>query len=273
MSDSVINRILGRAEGPPKDAIQSVIFGFGHRARSGKDTVAQMIYEGRSRPFMTDAELVESMKQECKTYVGYGEDIPGYSMRIYSFAGELKREVNENAMKSGGMIKLFDPGLYMEEGGFLQENGNTLKLPEWVQYDPDPPMDDPACPYGKQRTLLQWWGTEYRRSCNPSYWETRVAKRIAKDKPEVALITDVRFPNEVRFVQKYGEAVKVDRPSLPPLQGMAGAHASEMALATFDGWDDVIKNDADLETLRERALFSFDMLMSAVPSTRPTSGI
>lgn len=224
----------------PKN-IQSIILGFGHRARSGKDTVAAMILADRSSR---------------------------YIIRSYSFAGELKREVNENAMKSGGMIKLFDPGLYNEFGGFLQENGNFLPLPEWVQYDPNPDTTDPLCPYGKQRTLLQWWGTEYRRNVNPNYWVERVAKRIADEQPEVALITDVRFPNEVRFCQKYGSAIKVDRPDLPPLHGAAGVHASELALANFDGWDDVIVNDADLNTLRERALFSFDMLMSVYPPKR-----
>lgn len=239
----------------PKE-IQSLLFGFGHRARSGKDTVAAMIKAGREFLFQVNNDI---------PVVNYN----GFDIRIYSFAGELKREVNECAMKSGGMIKLFDPGLFI--GGFLQENGNILPLPEWVQYDPNPDMTDPLCPYGKQRTLLQWWGTEYRRSINPDYWVKALVKRIADDQPEIALITDVRFPNEVQFIQRYGEVIKVDRPSLPSLRGAAGVHASELALANFDGWDAVIKNDGDLETLRERALFTFDMLMSAVPTTRPTS--
>lgn len=236
--------------GKPKE-IQSLLFGFGHRARSGKDTVAAMIRDGRVRSAMDSNGEIH------------------YDICVYSFAGELKREVNECAMKSGGMIKLFSPGLY--EGGFVQENENILPLPEWVQYDPNPDMTDPLCPYGKQRTLLQWWGTEYRRSINSDYWVKALAKRIAEDQPEIALITDVRFPNEVQFIQQYGEVIKVDRPSLPSLRGAAGVHASELALANFDGWDAVIKNDGDLETLRERALFTFDMLMSAVPTTRPTS--
>jgi hypothetical protein len=194
-----------------------------------------------------------------------------YDIRIYSFAAELKREVNENAMKSGGMPRLFDAGLYDRDGGYLQENGNILPLPEWVQYDPDPPMDDPHCRYGKQRTLLQWWGTEFRRSVNPDYWVNKVAQRIAEEKPEIALITDVRFMNEVNFVRKYGEVIKIDRPSLPPLKGMSGVHASELALADFDGWDDVVVNDSSLEEFRERVLFSFDMLMSTHPLQRPAS--
>lgn len=255
MSDSAKD-ILARARGEKQEqgpVIESLIFGYGHRARSGKDTAAA---------------YVRSMRGGRCVCNGVGHEHHGYDIRIYSFAGELKREVNENAMRSGGMIKLFDNGLRDEVGGFVQENGNILRLPEWVQYEENPDMSDPLCPYGKQRTLLQWWGTEYRRSINEHYWTNKLAKRIAEDKPEIALVTDVRFPNEVRFVQKYGEVIKVDRPGLPSLQGAAGVHASEKALADFDGWDDVIKNDSDLETFKERVLFSFDMLMSTHPVTR-----
>ncbi len=219
--------------------IESVIFGYGFRARSGKDFAAATILAERSHL---------------------------YDIRRYSFATELKREVNQAALACGGMDRLFT-----RPQEYVQENGNFLELPEWVVYDSDAPMDDPECGLGKQRLFLQWYGTEYRRSVNPQYWVNKVAERIAEEKPEVALITDVRFVNEVLFCQQYGEVVKVNRPSLPPLQGMAGVHASELALASFGGWDDVIQNDSDLPTLRERALFSFDILMSAIPSARPTS--
>ena len=261
MADSAKD-ILTRNQAPKeKPVIQSIILGFGHRARSGKDTVAAMIRDGRGQYLFASAKAGEPLETWAT----------GHDIRIYSFAAELKREVNENATKSGGMIKLFDDGLRDKDGGFLQENGNILPLPEWVQYDWEAPMDDPNCPYGKQRTLLQWWGTEFRRNVNPDYWVNKVAERIADEKPEIALITDVRFPNEVAFCQKYGNAIKVDRPSLPSLRGAAGVHVSELALADFQGWDDVIINDSTLESLREKALFSFDMLLSAIPSTRPAS--
>jgi hypothetical protein len=255
MADSVIDRILGRVPNTPKDAIHSIIFGFGHRSRCGKDTVAQMIREGRG--YSASSQRFDKPEP--------------YDIRIYSFAQELKREVNKCAENSGGMSALFNDGLRVEGAGYWQENANILALPEWVQYDPQAPMDDPDCPYGKQRTLLQWWGTEYRRSINPDYWVKRVAKRIAEERPEIALITDVRFPNEAAFCQRYGNAVKVERPSLPPLKGMAGAHASELALLNFQDWDTTIMNSGTLAELRDNALLAFDSLMSAVPETRPAS--
>lgn len=217
--------------------IHSIIFGYGFRARSGKDSAVAAIIAERGHL---------------------------YDIRRYSFASELKKEVNQAALACGGMEHLF-----VQPQEYVQENGNFLELPEWVVFDPNPPMDDPECPLGKQRLLLQWYGGEFRRSCNASYWIARVAARIAEEKPECALLSDVRYPNEVQFCQKYGEAIKVDRPGLPSLHGAAGVHASELALASFQGWDDVIVNDSTLESLRDKALFSFDMLMSAVPSARP----
>jgi hypothetical protein len=223
--------------------IHSIIFGFGNRARSGKDTAAAIILEERS----------------CL-----------YSIKIYSFAGELKREVTEVALKSGGIMNLFSEGLRMEGCGYLQENGNILALPDWVQPEPDPDMTDPLCPFGKFRSLLQWWGTEFRRNVNPNYWVEKVAERIAKDKPEIALITDVRFPNEVRFCQTYGEAILIHRPSVR-LEGAAALHPSETALDNYQGWSDVVENNSTLEEFRDRVLFSFDSLMTTAPTARPAS--
>jgi len=213
--------------------LDSVIIGFGHQARQGKDEAVAAIIAARS-----------------------GQ----YDVRRYAFGTELKREVNKSAMNSGGMLKLFDDGLRCEGCGYMQENGNVIALPDWVQYDWNPPMDDPDCPYGKQRTLLQWWGTEYRRNVNENYWLNKVAERIAEEKPEIALITDVRFPNEKAFCEKYGESIKVVR------TGYASdvpKHISELALAHVpdDQWSDVIYNDRGLEELRQLAVFTFDELM------------
>jgi hypothetical protein len=241
MSDSVLNMIkrMDVPEAPEKKPIQSLIFGFGHRARSGKDSVVAAIIADRGHL---------------------------YDVRRYSFASELKREVNQAALACGGMERLFT-----QPQEYVQENGNFLELPDWVVYDPEAPMDDPECGLGKQRLFLQWYGGEFRRGANPNYWINKLAQKISEEKPEIALVSDVRYLNEILFVQKYGETIKVERPDLPSLKGAAGVHASELALAEFDGWDAVIKNSGTLEDLRDEALFTFDMLMSSVPNTRSTS--
>lgn len=233
------------AQNKPEPEINSVIFGFGHRARSGKDTAVAEITKERSINNTNLPQFLEAWRAL-------------YDVRAYSFARVLKEEVTASALGCGSMQALFNPDMF-----FYQENGNLIQLPDWVVYDENAPMDDPLCPLGKQRTLLQWWGTEYRRSVNPNYWVDRLAEIIAKEQPEVALISDMRFPNEKSFVEKFGESIRVDRPGLPPLNGAAGVHPSELALADVPDhdWGLVLKNDGTLEEFQAKVLKVFDNLM------------
>ena len=198
--------------------IESLIMGFGFRMRSGKDTTVAAIMERRS---------------------GSG---PGwYRIKPYSFAQALKHEVNDMAKNAGGMKNLF----------------LSADFPAWVQYDPVAPMDDPYCPLGKQRALLQFWGV-YRREQEADYWVKRVAEQIEKDAPEIALLSDLRFLNEFNWIKEYGDCVRVDRPGLPP-----ATHVSETELADVPNnqWDGILTNDSTLEDLKIAGVKMFDMLM------------
>jgi hypothetical protein len=198
--------------------IHSLVFGFGFKARHGKDTAVAAILEARGNE---------------------------YDMHRYAMADELKREVNDAAITAGGMKELF----------------NKLPFPaEWAKYDPNPDMSDPFCPMGKQRHLLQIWGSEYRRAQNKDYWVTKVAEKIAYDKPEIALLSDVRFINEVNFCKEYGEVIKVCRPDEPTLSG----HISEEELESYTGWSATLVNDGTLADLKHNAVNCFDDLMEKV---------
>lgn len=210
--------------------IDSVIIGFGFRARSGKDSaVAEII---KQRGLLKPGES------------GNGEE--RYDIRRYAFADCLKREVNNAARKAGGMHELF--------------NVLPFEVPEWVKYEPDAPMDDPMCPLGKQRTLLQAWGAEYRRAEDENYWVKQLALTIDLEKPTIALLSDLRFENEMQFVLQHGEAVRVDRDSLPP-----ATHISETALEDFTGWSLILENNGTLEEFKEGAVVAFDELMTGFP--------
>lgn len=198
--------------------INSLVFGFGYRMRSGKDTTVSAIMERRS---------------------GNG---PGwYNIKPYSFAKALKLEVNDMAERSGGMSNLF-----------LRDD-----FPEWVQFDPIAPMDDPYCPLGKQRALLQYWGV-HRREQDADYWVKRVAEQVEKDSPEIALLSDLRFLNEFSWIREYGDCIRVDRPGLPP-----ATHVSETELSILKDseWDGIITNDGTLEELKEAGVKMFDQLL------------
>lgn len=232
--------------------IDSVVIGFGFRMRSGKDTAVEEIIKQRG--------LVDPRA----TTLGYGGD--RYDIRRYSFADALKREVTAAALKCGGMQQLFGGTPAM----FVQANGSFLELPEWVQFDPNAPMDDPECPLGKQRALLQFWGSEYRRSIDPEYWVRQLAQRIELEKPQIALISDMRFPNEMVFVKQHGETVRVDRDGLPP-----ATHASETALAdtSDEDWSIILENNGTLEEFLEGATTCFDELLTNFPQQFATRAL
>jgi hypothetical protein len=167
-------------------------------------------------------------------------------VRRYAFADALKREVNDAASANGGMQ------------GIINRMRNVM--PDWVVYDPNPDMTDPLCPLGKQRTLLQWWGTEYRRRTDPYYWVKQLYKTLQKEDPQVALISDMRFPNEFQWVKSLdGRTVKVVRCDFYDAALNTG-HESECALkdAVFDYT--ILAGDGQVDHLKQCAVECFDMI-------------
>ncbi len=54
------------------------------------------------------------------------------------------------------------------------------------------------------RELLQYIGTDIFRKLDPDVWIKSLLRKIKKDSPEVALICDVRFKNEILKLQEAG---------------------------------------------------------------------
>lgn len=243
--------------------IHSLVFGFGHRARHGKDTVAAAIKEARG---LLNKPKSFGVVEGCQ-YIGRGTStVPVYDIRSYSFAKELKDEVNKVyesfSYHTIEPFKVWNNVFFaLRNRGVNLPDGKWLMIPDWVTMETDPDTSDPLCPYGKHRTLLQWWGTDYRRNnFGDNYWVERAAARLAAERPEIALFTDMRFPNEMAFVQEYGLAIKVQRPGL----ASPNAHISEEALAHVPDseWDAIFTNDGTLEETKAKAVMMFDDLMS-----------
>jgi hypothetical protein len=141
------------------------------------------------------------------------------NVHLYAFADALKKEVRTACAKFGGQFALIQA---WKEAGLM---------PEWVHFEEPKP-----------RSLLQWWGTDFRRAKDPDYWVKRLRKTLEQHKPDVALITDVRFPNEVDFIHGMGgHVVKVTRTSTPDVD--VNEHPSEAMLDGYTGWDYHIKAD------------------------------
>lgn len=62
--------------------------------------------------------------------------------------------------------------------------------------------------YGKTaREFLQYFGTDVMRSIKDSVWVDYTIKVIKQEQPSVALIPDVRFPNEIDAIHEAGGVV------------------------------------------------------------------
>jgi hypothetical protein len=79
------------------------------------------------------------------------------------------------------------------------------------------------------RQVMQLWGTEYRRNQNAQYWHDQVEQAIDISEAtgkSLAIITDVRFVNEAKFLESVGsQIVRIERDAV---KGPPGNHASEV---------------------------------------------
>jgi deoxynucleotide monophosphate kinase-like protein len=133
--------------------------------------------------------------------------------RLYAYADALRAEVKKAIRQFGCVADLISS---FKEAGVM---------PEWVVPE-----------LGKQRTLLQWWGTDYRRTQDQDYWVKRLSETFRVLQPDIALVTDVRFPNEADAIKRAGGyLVRVVRRGKPDID--VPAHPSEQALDGYKDWD------------------------------------
>lgn len=210
---------------------KTFIIAFGHKARRGKDTVVKHLIDV------------------------YGHK---YDIRRYAFADELKREFTAEVERIS-----------------QQENASTIVavryLERWaeVQHDENMAMDDPLCPYGKPRYLLQWWGGDYRRegakgnTPDEFYWVRKLRNRIRDEQPQFALISDLRYKNEAAFVKSESldnRTVRVERHGFD--MGQGSGHASETELDDY-GYDaEILVEDGNKEELKRDVIELFQIFLS-----------
>lgn len=196
------------------------LIGFGHKARQGKNTAA--------------IAMLNAAALDCR-------------VRLCAYADALRAEVRGAVNGAGGLEALIQRGYVGPEpcwcdGRDTHYHGSAqpVLLPSWVKPE-----------QGKPRTLLQWWGTDYRRAQDPDYWVKALMRRLETEDMDLALVTDVRFPNEVDAIRAAGGCVvKVTRTTAPDIK--VPAHPSEDVLEGFMGWDYQLEA-ATLPELRTKA--------------------
>ena len=142
-------------------------------------------------------------------------------VRSFSFADPLKSIA----------IQLF--GLTEEQCYGTDEDKNTPINIKWENM----PNVINASGFMTAREFLQHFGTDVCRGIKPDIWTSACINRILSSGTELAIVPDVRFPNEVESIQKAGG--KVIRLTRKPHED---EHDSETALDGYDGFDYVIHN-------------------------------
>lgn len=104
------------------------------------------------------------------------------------------------------------------------------------------------------RQILQWWGTEYRRAQQPSYWVQRLQAKVQELQAagiSHVLVTDVRFADEADCIRAMGGQIwRIHRPNL---QTQGTGHVSEVTGQEFAP-EATITNESTLHALRLQLL-------------------
>lgn len=227
------------------------ILGLSGKKQSGKDTSAawvigqQMVASGlvsyikidtKGRllvPAEVGGKIVDGIfdvRPTNKESIALLEQYVWPVVKLYSFADLMKESV----------INIF--GLKRQQVYGTNEQYNEPTKYTWSQFEnflndytksPDD-MED----YMTGRDILQVFGTDIMRSIHSDIWLDACLNKIKQEQPKLAIITDVRFPNELKGVQKEGG--KVIRLLRAPFSDQ-DEHESETALDNYH-FDTTIDN-------------------------------
>lgn len=100
------------------------------------------------------------------------------------------------------------------------------------------------------RTVLQWWGTDFRRNLHGnSYWVLKWLEAVNKlpTPPKYLICTDVRFINEAATIRTLGGIIiRVQRPEI-----QSDGHASETEQRELQT-EFMVNNDGTLADLKTK---------------------
>ena len=154
----------------------------------------------------------------------------GKFIKLYSFAEKLKR------------MAIDVLGLKEEWVFGTDKQKNTLTSISWEDM-PGEEAKKHAPGKMTSREVLQYVGTDFFRKFYPNVWLDSCLRKIEEESPEIALISDVRFENEIRGIQKKnGFVVGLKRD--PYKKG--DKHASEIEIEKCFGLCNAVIDNAKL---------------------------
>jgi hypothetical protein len=166
------------------------------------------------------------------TFIEYAHHNMWPHVKLYSFADGLKRLC----------IEFF--GLSYEQGYGTDKDKNT---PTKVDWEDIPTWKNSSLNKNRgamtARELLQYFGTDVMRKMYNNVWVDHALSTIRSEKSSLAVIADVRFPNEVQAIKDAGgKVIRLTR------EFKDDSHSSENALDkdnyNWDNFDYVINNSS-----------------------------
>lgn len=217
------------------------VIGLTGPAGSGKDTAAAILQ--RHVPGTYVVAFADALRREASNAFGVES--------VYF----TRRETKEAPLPALALRKCQDNGFI--GAMFLDQlaSGGDLDL------------DAPRSP----RQIMQWWGTEYRRTAKPGYWVSKVADRIGYLQRHLAarliVVTDVRFDDEATLILAAGGSIwQLQRPSC----GIApSAHKSEVTGESFAP-SAIIHNSGDMRHLQQQVMGTWAALEWRLPGVTVT---
>ena len=154
-------------------------------------------------------------------------------IKLYSFASLLKRNICMEVL-----------GLSHEQCFGTDEQKNSLTKLQWqdmpiMRTDKREPLKEGPM---SARQVMQFVGTDLFRKMYEKVWVEATIKQIKTEQPELAIVTDCRFPDEIEGIQQVGG--KVIRLHRAPFK--EDEHESEKALDNknfhYSKFDAVLSN-------------------------------
>lgn len=179
----------------------------------------------------TSAEYVELL---------YKSYYPELSCKIYSFADPLKIDICMN---------LF--GLTYEQCYGSDENKNSYTELKWENM---PDYSGNIQGFMTAREVMEYVGTNIFRKIKNNIWVEATIRKIQNEKPNLALIPDCRFPNEVNHLLNCNASVI--RLTLDPFHSLSNSEtALDQDKYDWSKFSLVIDNkDANMETKNQQIL-------------------
>lgn len=229
------------------------IIGISGRKQSGKNTIANILHgivlknQGLIKDFNIDNHgKLYILTNDTHGQEGWGEfDVTRHDpafiqyselnmwpfIKLYSFADHLKWIC----------VKLFDIPEECVFGTDEQKN----QTQDHLRWELMPGHVTTHHGYGSMtaREFMQFFGTDIMRNIHESVWVNSCLRTINKEQSQVAIIADLRFPNEADKVKAAGGVLmRATRNSLDD------SHSSETALDDYD-FDHYIDNQGSIDSL------------------------